>query len=69
MLDVQVVDNELQGATVLQVAHALSCTHSYDRVLVIEEGRVVEAGTPASLLADSSSRFAALHADARKQGQ
>lgn len=112
----QVLDHELQGATVLQVAHALSSIHGYDRILgkrsfalrhssdlsfshqqitfacygvlnvantqhvshemlsfialcaVMDEGRVVEAGTPAELCSDPLAfpRFAALYAEAER---
>ncbi len=40
-----------QGRTVLIIAHRPSTIRSADRVLVIEEGRIVEAGTPDELLA------------------
>jgi len=62
----EVLEHELRGATVLQVAHNLSSIKGYDRILVMEEGQVVEAGTPEELLADPSIApcFAALHADA-----
>lgn len=47
-------------STLLCVTHDLAETRSFDRVLVIEDGRVVEQGTPADLLASEFSRYRAL---------
>jgi len=39
------------GRTVLTVTHRLADIHRADRILVIEEGRIIEAGNPADLMA------------------
>ncbi len=44
-----------RGRTVLIIAHRPSTIRSADRVLMIEEGRIVEAGTPAELLASGGA--------------
>ena len=49
------------GRTALIIAHRLSTVAIADRVLVMEDGRVVEDGTPAELIA-GGGRFAQLHA-------
>jgi ABC-type bacteriocin/lantibiotic exporter with double-glycine peptidase domain len=49
-----------RGATLLCVTHDIADTHDFDRVLVIEAGRVVEDGVPATLATDSASRYHAL---------
>jgi subfamily B ATP-binding cassette protein MsbA len=49
-----------QGRTVVVIAHRLSTVMSADQVVVMEDGRVVEAGPPAELLA-RPGRFAQLH--------
>jgi ATP-binding cassette subfamily B protein len=48
-----------RGCAVLTVAHRLSTAREADRVVVIEEGRVVEEGRP-ELLVAAGGRFAAL---------
>lgn len=48
-----------RGCAVLTVAHRLSTAREADRVIVMEAGRVVEAGRPSDLLAHGG-RFAAL---------
>ncbi|MGX7825510.1 ABC transporter ATP-binding protein [Actinokineospora sp. 24-640] len=54
------LESVLAERTALIIAHRLSTVLIADRVLVIDDGRVVEDGTPADLIADSG-RFAALH--------
>jgi ATP-binding cassette subfamily B protein len=55
----------LHGRTALIIAHRLSTVEIANRVLVLDDGRVVEDGTPQELIeADVKSgggRFAALH--------
>lgn len=50
----------LAGRTSLVIAHRLSTVLDADRVLVVEEGRLVEDGAPAELIA-AGGRFARLH--------
>jgi ATP-binding cassette subfamily B protein len=47
-------------ATILCVTHDVAETREFDRVLVIEGGRIVEDGPPAALAADPASRYAAM---------
>jgi ABC-type multidrug transport system fused ATPase/permease subunit len=51
----------LAGRTALIIAHRLSTVGIADRVLVLDDGRVVEDGTPADLLAAADGEYAALH--------
>jgi subfamily B ATP-binding cassette protein MsbA len=50
----------LKGRTTLVIAHRLTTIERADRILVMDEGRVVECGTHAELLA-AGGVYAALH--------
>jgi len=50
----------LASRTALIIAHRLSTVAIADRVLVLEHGRIIEDGPPASLI-DAGGRYAALH--------
>ncbi len=54
------LETVLRGRTAVIIAHRLSTVAIADRVLVMEDGRIVEDGTPAELI-ESTGRFAALH--------
>jgi ATP-binding cassette subfamily B protein len=49
-----------QGSTLLCITHDVGETRDFERVLVIDAGRVVEDGCPAELAADPCSRYRAL---------
>ncbi len=51
----------LAQRTALIIAHRLSTVEIADRVLVLEDGRIVEDGTPAQLIASGDGQFASLH--------
>ena len=51
----------LAGRTALIIAHRLSTVGIADRVLVLDEGEVVEDGTPEELLGEETGEYAALH--------
>jgi len=51
------------GATLLCVTHDVAETRAFPRVLVVEDGRIVEDGAPGELAARDGSRYAALLAD------
>jgi ABC-type multidrug transport system fused ATPase/permease subunit len=50
----------LADRTALIIAHRLSTVEIADRVLVMEDGRIVEDGTPGDLVG-GDGRFAGLH--------
>lgn len=56
-----VLHNSLREATVISVAHRISTIVDYDKVMVLDNGRVVEMGSPKDLLQRPDSHFYALH--------
>jgi ATP-binding cassette subfamily B protein len=54
------VGNALDGRTSIVIAHRLSTVRDADEILVVDDGRIVERGTHADLLARGGS-YAALH--------
>ncbi|CAJ1494326.1 ABC transporter ATP-binding protein [[Mycobacterium] kokjensenii] len=56
----QALRGVLAGRTALVIAHRLSTVEIADRVLVIEDGRIVEDGPPAELIR-AEGHYAALH--------
>jgi subfamily B ATP-binding cassette protein MsbA len=47
----QALDRLIQGRTTLVIAHRLSTVRNAHRIIVMEEGRIVETGPHADLLA------------------
>ncbi|WP_258052143.1 ABC transporter ATP-binding protein [Mesorhizobium sp. INR15] len=51
----------MQGRTTIVIAHRLSTVVNADHIVVMEQGRLVEEGTHASLMADPHSVYARFH--------
>lgn len=47
----EALDDLMQGRTVIAIAHRLSTLQRFDRIVVMEAGRVIDTGTPAALAA------------------
>ena len=47
----------LAGKTVLVIAHRMRTVEAADRIVVLDDGRVAETGSPAELLAREDSMF------------
>ncbi|RHY56881.1 hypothetical protein DYB38_001634 [Aphanomyces astaci] len=59
----RVVREEFSKSTVLTIAHRLDTVLDYDRILVLDQGQVVQLDTPAALLAQRGGIFFDLVAD------
>ncbi|RVC80673.1 ABC transporter ATP-binding protein [Mesorhizobium sp. M4A.F.Ca.ET.022.05.2.1] len=58
----------MEGCTTIVIAHRLSTVVNADHIIVLEEGRLVEEGTHASLMADPHSVYARFHRVQGKKG-
>jgi len=56
----QTIRHEFAQSTILTIAHRLRTVIDYDRVMLLDLGRIVEFDRPATLIADTSSSFYAL---------
>ncbi|OWF53711.1 ATP-binding cassette sub-family C member 9 [Mizuhopecten yessoensis] len=61
-----VISTAFQTRTVITIAHRISTILKYDRVLVMDNGHIVEIDTPNKLLEDTDSHFYALVHQAKK---
>ncbi len=52
--------SEWRDCTLICVTHDIAETAQFDRILVVEQGRVIEDGHPSTLRADSHSRYSQL---------
>jgi ABC-type multidrug transport system fused ATPase/permease subunit len=50
-----------RGATILYITHNIKEALAFDRVLVIESGRIIEDGAPCDLLANEHSHFCGMY--------
>ncbi|KAK8096968.1 P-loop containing nucleoside triphosphate hydrolase protein [Apiospora kogelbergensis] len=57
----QVIREEFREHTVVMIAHRLSSLIDFDKVAVLDNGRLVEFGAPAELLENASGHFARLY--------
>ena len=52
--------SEFAESTILTIAHRLRTVIDYNRVMLLEDGKIVEFDTPGNLLANRDSKFYAL---------
>ncbi|KAK8144941.1 hypothetical protein G3M48_005104 [Beauveria asiatica] len=57
----EVIARKFEDATVIMVTHRLSLIHSFDKVIVLNTGEIVEYGPPAELLSDTTSALYQLY--------
>ena len=58
----QALDRAMEGRTAIVIAHRLSTIRNCEQIYVINNGRIVEAGTYEELSNDQSSHFCKLKA-------
>jgi ATP-binding cassette subfamily B protein len=46
----QALDHLMQGRTVVAIAHRLSTLRNFDRIIVLQDGQVIQEGTPDELM-------------------
>eukprot|EP00884_Botryococcus_braunii_P005633 jgi/Botrbrau1/15070/Bobra.0286s0003.1 len=63
------IAEQLEQSTVIQVAHRLISVLDCDRVIVMDAGQAAEHGNPHELLQDSNSRFYRMYHAAAEQGE
>lgn len=56
----EALEKLMQGRTSIIIAHRLSTIKNADRIIVLEEGKIIESGTPATLLNNPLSKFYSL---------
>lgn len=61
----RILRTEFADRTILAISHSISAVVDFDRVVVMDGGKVAEAGSPKALMANKGSLFAAL---AKAQG-
>ena len=54
------IRQEFANSTILTIAHRLRTVIDYDRVMLLEQGRIIEYDSPKKLLSDPDSKFYAL---------
>jgi ATP-binding cassette subfamily C (CFTR/MRP) protein 9 len=64
-----VVKEVFKDSTVLTIAHRLDTIVDGDRVLVLEDGQLVEDGVPSQLIHQSKSKFASMVKSSNEQSQ
>ncbi|KXX76197.1 Multidrug resistance-associated protein 1, partial [Madurella mycetomatis] len=53
----EVLQDELKGCTVLEVVHRIEVVQGYDVVVVMQDGEMIEVGSPRELLRREGGRF------------
>jgi ATP-binding cassette, subfamily C (CFTR/MRP), member 1 len=57
----RVIREKFSSHTIIAVAHKLDTILDFDKVVLLDEGKLVEFGSPYELLSDSSSAFHKLY--------
>ena len=55
------VDNKFKDSTVITIAHRIKTEKKCDRIVVMDEGKIVEIGKHEELIKDSNSKFYSIY--------
>ncbi|KAL0067158.1 Multiple drug resistance-associated protein-like transporter 1 [Marasmius tenuissimus] len=65
---IQSIIRSLKNVTVITIAHRLNTVVDYDRILVMDAGKIAELDTPQALLENKNSIFYSLASEAGLTG-
>jgi ATP-binding cassette subfamily C (CFTR/MRP) protein 1 len=57
----KIIREDFKDRTILAVAHRLNTILDFDRIVVLDQGRVIEQGSPRQLLSERGSAFRELY--------
>uniref|UniRef100_A0AC35TKR0 ABC transporter domain-containing protein n=1 Tax=Rhabditophanes sp. KR3021 TaxID=114890 RepID=A0AC35TKR0_9BILA len=60
----ETIRNEFTDSTIIAIAHRIDTLLHYDRIMVMDQGNIIEFDTPANLLSNKESAFYSLALDA-----
>lgn len=63
----ETIRTEFKECTVFTIAHRLNTIMDYDRIMVLDQGSILEFDSPDNLMSDKNSAFAKMVADAADQ--
>ena len=63
----RLISEELEGCTMITIAHRLNTIMQSDKVMVLSFGRIIEFDEPSMLAADPNSEFASLLKELEKE--
>ncbi|KAB8238859.1 putative ABC multidrug transporter [Aspergillus alliaceus] len=63
----RIIREKFSNHTIITVAHKLETILDYDKVIVLDTGRIIESGSPYTLLASGTSHFSKLYASSMMQ--
>ncbi|OGM47599.1 ABC multidrug transporter [Aspergillus bombycis] len=63
----RVIREKFSNHTILTVAHKLETILDYDKIIVLDAGRIVESGSPYALLSSDTSHFSKLYASSKME--
>ena len=62
-----VIKHQMDGVTVITIAHRLDTIIQYDKILVLGDGKKLEEGTPEDLLQNEGGHFYGMVKDAGEE--